>query len=124
MGLVTGKTNMPDNGRQGQDRGSRLARQACLGSNRVGREDGAWGDPLQRKKCNTVRVYLQNIGRLPVEDAGEEKYTHLRHFVTKHSIDLLALPECSVNWGEMEYKQQPTRMHKGVVGKCSVGNGT
>jgi len=85
----------------------------------TGGEDGAWGDTFQRKKCNTVRVYLQNIGRLPADDAGKEKYTHLRHFVTKHSIDLLALLECSVNWGEMA-----TRMHKGVVGKCSVGHST
>jgi len=38
---------------------------------------------------------------------------HLRHFVTKHSINLLALPECSVNWGETEYKQWLPECTKG-----------
>jgi len=79
----------------------------------AGREDGAWGDLLQRKKGNTVRIYLQNIGGLPADDAGKEKYTHLRHFVTKHSIDLLAMPECSVHWGKTEYKQRLPERTKG-----------
>jgi len=74
---------------------------------------GAWGDQLQKKKHNTIRKYLQNIGGLPAEDDGETKYTHLQMFVKKHDIDILALPECSVNWGETEYKYRLPECTKG-----------
>jgi len=81
---------------------------------RVGRwEDGSWGDPWQQKKHNTVRLYLQNIGRLPADIEDTEKYMHMRYFVTKNGIDILAMPECSVNWGKTEYQQQLPECTKG-----------
>jgi len=48
-----------------------------------------------------------------VEDDGETKYTHLQMFVKKHDIDILALLECSMNWGEMEYKYRLPEHTKG-----------
>jgi len=73
----------------------------------------AWGDQFQKKKHNTIRVYLQNIGGLPAEDNGEAKYMHIQLFVKNHNIDILALPECSMNWGEMEYKNMLPECTKG-----------
>ena len=38
---------------------------------------------------------------------------HMRYFVTKHGIDILAMPKCSVNWGETEYQQRLPECTKG-----------
>jgi len=73
---------------------------------------GAWGDKFQKKKPNTVRVFLQNNGGLPVVD-GKAKYMHLQHFIIQNNIDILALPECSVNWGKMEHAHRLPECTKG-----------
>jgi len=57
------------------------------------------------KKTHAVRVYLQNIGGLLTSVDDKVKYTHMQQFITMNKIDVIALPECSTNWGEMTYKQ-------------------
>jgi len=75
--------------------------------------EGAWGDTFTQKKRNTVRVYLQNIGGLPTDDEDDVKYTHMRHFITFNKIDIIALPESSTHWGEVQYEQRLPERTKG-----------
>jgi len=67
--------------------------------------EGMWGDPFKQKQKHMVRVYLQNIGGLQTHEEDKVKYTHLRQFIMTNKIDIIALLECSTNWGEMKYKQ-------------------
>jgi len=74
---------------------------------------GSWGDPFMGKKETHVRVYVQNIGGLPTETEADEKYTHLWHFITKHKIDIIALPESSTNWDKVPYENRLQERTKG-----------
>jgi len=58
-----------------------------------------WGDPFKQKQKHMVRVYFQNIGGLPTNEEDDVKYTHLRQFIMMNKIDIITLPECSMNWG-------------------------
>ena len=93
-------------GMEEQDRQQRALRMQMAPSTRnTDSLEGAWGDTFTQKQRNTVRVYLQNIGGLPIDDEDGIKYTHMRHFITLNKIDIIALLESSMHWGEMKYKQ-------------------
>jgi len=88
---------------EGQVREGRADRRGNAGM--AGSREGAWGDPFHTKKEHALRVYLQNIGGLLMSEDYDVKYTHMRHFITMNKINVITLPECSMNWGKMPYEQ-------------------
>jgi len=84
---------------------------------------GEWGNTFLAKKETHVQVFLQNIGGLPMDADDEVKYTHLQQFITKHKIDIIAIPQSSTNLQATIQTLTPGT-NKRMVGKHSVVNGS
>jgi len=104
-----------DMGRQEEQAGQDQIQQVCqiVGKQEAKGLAGAWGNTFQTKKTHTVWVYLHNIRGLPIAEDGEVKYTHLQQFITNNKIDIIMLPECSTNWGKLQYEQRLLECTKG-----------
>jgi len=69
--------------RAGQDNNRR---RQTIGAPKHDQLASEWGNPFMDRKETYVRVYLPNIGGIPMEADNDAKYTHLCHFITKTKL--------------------------------------
>jgi len=62
----------------------------------------SWGHQLDRKRPNTIRLLLQNIGGIDGKPKGSVKLAALREFMEANNVDIAALTECNVAWDKTD----------------------
>jgi len=71
-----------------------------------------WGNQIQPKETKTVRLLLQNIGRLDLMYSGSIKLAVLRLFIQAHQVDVCAITECNVDWRKVPAHLYPAEQTK------------
>ena len=69
--------------------------------------DGAsWGDIMQRKDQNCIRIVSENINNLGVHPTKNEKQNRGRDWLIKNEVDICCWQEVGVNWGRFKSNEK------------------
>ncbi len=71
-----------------------------------------WGQALNSKRPNTIRMLVQNIGGIDIHKRGSVKMAALHEFMENQQVDLVAITECNAAWSKIDpelWPQEQTR---------------
>jgi len=60
-------------------------------------QDQTWGNQIQPKAMQTIRLLLQNIRGLDLTSSGSIKLAALRSFTQVNQVDVCTITECNVD---------------------------
>jgi len=69
-----------------------------------------WGNTMEKKQTNTLRIAFQNIGGFLKDEEMEVKLETLRRFISEHNINILGFTEANKCWDLVpEAQRLPTK---------------
>jgi len=61
-------------------------------------KDRTWSHQIQPKTPNTIRLILQNIGRIDLLETGSIKLAAIQSYTQVAQVDICTITECNVDW--------------------------
>ena len=92
---------------QKKKRGRRSVQSRILDSELSQYDDG-WGDSIDIKSDDLIRVVSKNIGGLRLM-VNNEKELHLKEWIKQQQVDLIGVQETNINWSLCSDRERPLK---------------
>jgi len=73
----------------------------------------AWGNKMKNKQPDTVRIFIQNAGRILPTKCGQLKLDRLKLMTQTNQIDICTMTETNANWNKVPPDQHPRNGTRG-----------